>query len=100
MPRKEGKDPAKLTSTGKTYLSQQEFNRKWEKENPVDKIIVRIPSGKRELINKYVEDKAASEPGNRKYSTDKGRPSVNALIISLLEEEMGINLIEKKDNQG
>ncbi len=43
--------------------------------------------------------KAKEEPDNRKYSTAKGRPSVNALIISLLEEEMNISLVNKKESQ-
>ena len=89
MPKKA--DPSKKTS-GKVYYSQIAASRKWELENPKDKIIVRVPTGAREKITAYVEKQAAAHPGNPKYSTEKGRPSVNALIKHLLEAEIGESL--------
>ena len=82
-------DPNK--KDGKVYRSQIEASEKWEKENPQEKIIIRLPEGSKDLLTAYVKKKAMEEPGNPKYSTDKGRPSVNALIRTLLEEEIGIN---------
>lgn len=77
---------------GAVYISQKNASEKWEKENPQEKIIVRLPKGSNNIIKAYVEKKAIEEPDNRKYSTDKGRPSVNAMIKSLIEDEIGQEL--------
>ena len=83
-------DPSK--KRGAVYESQIKASENWEKNNPQEKIILRVPSGSRKKINDYVERKAAEEPDNRKYSTDKGRPSVNAMIKTLIENEIGESL--------
>lgn len=77
---------------GKVYKSVKKAIAEYEAKKPVDKIIIRVPAGAREKIQRYVEQKAAEEPTNRKYVTDKGRPSVNGLIKSLLEDELGESL--------
>lgn len=80
---------------GGTYLSQKEASKKWEQKNPMEKIIVRVPEGSRDIITEYVEQKALEDPTNLKYSSYNGkayRPSVNALIKALLEEELGRTL--------
>ena len=89
-------DPALKTKSG-IYLSQKKQSAKFEEK--VEKIIVRVPEGSRAAITKYVEEKAEAEPENLKYSNYNGkayRPSVNALIRSLIEDEMGVNLDELK----
>lgn len=82
----------KRTFDGGTYKSQQAASKKWEEKNPQEKIILRVPAGMRDKINAYVEMKANENPNDRKYSTDKGRPSVNAMINTLIAEEMGETL--------
>ena len=93
MPRKE--DPSLKDENGK-YKSQKYENQKirndeWEKKNPQEKLILRMPKGKRDIITKYVEQKARDNPDDRKYSTDKGRPSVNAYINTLIDADMKSN---------
>jgi len=97
MPKKP--DPSLKTESG-IYHSQIRQNEKFEEK--VEKIIVRVPEGSRAAITRYVEDKAESDPENRKYSSFNGkayRPSVNALIRSLIEDEMGVNLDELKASE-
>lgn len=80
---------------GGRYKSQKDATEKYEKDNPMEKIIVRVPAGSRDKINEYVQKKATENPQDLKYSSYNGkayRPSVNALIKALLEEEMGISL--------
>lgn len=84
MPRV--KDPDK--KKGKVYKSQIDATTAWEKENPQEKIITRLPEGSKDIITAYVQQKAAEDPTNPKFSTDKGRPSVNAFIRTLIEEEL------------
>ena len=94
MPKKA--DPSLKTESG-IYLSQKKQSEKFEEK--VEKIIVRVPEGSRAAITKYVEDKAEAEPDNLKYNSFNGkayRPSVNALIRRLIEDEMGVNLDELK----
>ena len=57
---------------GAVYISQKEASARWEEQNPQDKLIIRLP--------------------HSKYSTAKGRPSVNAMIRSLIENEIGREL--------
>jgi hypothetical protein len=97
MPKKA--DPTLKTESG-IYRSQIRQNEKFEER--FEKIIVRVPEGSRAAITKYVEEKAEAEPENLKYSSYNGkayRPSVNALIRSLIEDEMGVNLDELKASE-
>ena len=97
MPKKA--DPTLKTESG-IYHSQIRQSEKFEEK--VEKIIVRVPEGSRAAITKYVEEKAEAEPENLKYSSYNGkayRPSVNALIRSLIEDEMGVNLDELKASE-
>ena len=80
------KDPSKRAEGSNVLLTQKEASKKWEKSNP--QITIRLPVGAREKINEYIQKKALEEPDNPKYSTDKGRPSFNAFIRTLIEEEM------------
>ena len=94
MPKKA--DPT-LKTESKIYYSQIRQNEKYEEK--VEKIIVRVPEGSRAAITRYVEKKAEADPENLKYSSYNGkayRPSVNALIRYLIEEEMRENLDELK----
>lgn len=92
MPRQA--DPNLKTGSG-IYLSQKRQSEKFEEK--VEKIIVRVPAGSRDAITKYVEERAAIEPTNLKYNSFNGkafRPSVNAFICALIENETGIKLDE------
>lgn len=94
MPKKA--DPTLKTESG-IYHSQIRQSEKFEEK--VEKIIVRVPEGSRAAITKFVEEKAAADPENLRYSSYNGkayRPSVNAFIRALLEEEMGMSLDELK----
>lgn len=93
MPKKA--DPDKKVRTSKNtevYQSQYEANSRWERDNPQEKILIRLPLGSKEIINTYVESKAKEEPDNPKYSTGKGRPSITAFLRALIEEEIGQKL--------
>ena len=85
------KQPNPDLKDGVVYISQKRASEKWERENPQEKLILRMPKGKREIINQYVEKMAMQNPDDRKYSTDKGRPSVNAYINNLIDEDMKNN---------
>ena len=94
MPKKA--DPTLKTESG-IYYSQIRQNKKFEEK--VEKIIVRVPEGSRYAIMRYVEERAEAEPENLRYNSYNGkayRPSVNALIRALLEEEIGMSLDELK----
>lgn len=93
MPKKA--DPTK--KIGSVYESQIKATEKWNANNPTEKLILRLPEGMRDRLNDYVATKAAEEPGNRNYSTDKGRPSVNAFLISLIEREIGTDSMESSE---
>lgn len=73
-----------------SYAAQKESNAEYDKG--MDKIIIRVPKGSKAIIEEYVKDMAKKNPGDPKFSTEKGRPSVNALIKSLLEKEIGETL--------
>lgn len=81
------KTPNPDLKVGEVYKSQI----KWEKEHPQEQLKLRMPKGKREIITAYVEKKALENPDDRRYSTEKGRPSVNAYINSLIDEDMKNN---------
>ena len=94
MPKKA--DPSLKNKSG-VYHSQKRQSEKFEEK--VEKIIVRVPDGSRAAITEYVEKKAEGEPENLRYNSYNGkayRPSVNAWIRSLIEEEIGVNLDELK----
>lgn len=97
MPKKP--DPTLKTKSG-IYRSKIRQSVKFEEK--VEKIIVRVPEGARAAITKHVEEKAKADPENLKYSSYNGkayRPSVNALIRTLIEEEMGVSLDELKASE-
>ena len=84
-------------SKGGIYKSQKKASEKYEKT--VEQIILRVPEGTRSALTKYVEKKAEAEPENLRYNSFNGkayRPSLNALIRALIEEEIGVNLDELK----
>ena len=85
------KTPNPDLKDGKVYKSQKKAADNWEKENPQEQLKLRMPKGKREIITAYVEKKALENPDDRRYSTEKGRPSVNAYINSLIDEDMKNN---------
>ncbi|MBQ9198568.1 MAG: hypothetical protein IJ141_00080 [Lachnospiraceae bacterium] len=76
------------SSANKIQTPQQRASEKWEESHPMDKIILRLPAGANQVIKDYVSKKAEADPFNKKFSTDKGRPSVNAFIKSLIEDEL------------
>lgn len=83
------------TYSGGVYKSQLKAIEKWEKNNPKEKIILRVPEGTRKQITEYVEHKAQEDPQNPLYSSYNGRyfrPSVNAFITALIEKETGIKM--------
>lgn len=90
MPKKS--DPSLKIPGSDIYKSQYPANERWNAKNPSEQLKVRMPVGMREKVTEYVARMAAENPGNPKYSTSKGRPSVNALVNALLAEEMGIEL--------
>lgn len=93
MPKKSDPNLTYLTSSGKKmYKSQNNADKNAEYDKTQDKVIIRLPKGSNSIIKAYVENKAIEEPDNRKYSTDKGRPSVNAFIKTLIEDEIGQKL--------
>ena len=97
MPKKP--DPTLKTESG-IYRSKIRQSEKFEEK--VDKIIVRVPEGARAAITEYVQEKAEADPENLRYSSYNGkayRPSVNALIRTLIEEEMGVGLDELKASE-
>lgn len=94
MPRKP--DPSLKTKSGTYYSTIEQYKKYNEK---IEKILVRVPEGSRDAITKYVEEKAEDEPTNLKYNSFNGkayRPSVNAFICYLIEQEMGVRLDDLK----
>ncbi len=70
-----------------SYEAQKESNAAYDLT--MDKFIIRLPKGSKAVVEEYVRQMAKENPGNPKFSTDKGRPSVNALIRNLIENEIG-----------
>lgn len=78
--------------------SQKKATKKWESKK--DKILLRVPEGKREEIQKYVKEKAeVCKEGNKytasRYTSYNGKyyiPSTSAYIINLIEQDSGIDL--------
>ena len=96
MPKKS--DPSLKIPGSDIYKSQYPANERWNAKNPSEQLKVRMPVGMREKLTEYVTRMAAENPGNPKYSTAKGRPSVNALVNTLLAEEMGIELDNRTED--
>lgn len=67
------------------YKSQIASNRRYELTK-TENIRVRVPIGTKDLIVNYQKQKHKDDPENPKYS------SLNALIIFLLEVELGQKL--------
>lgn len=87
----------KRQTKGGTYHSQIDAIKKYEEKNKdlMEQVKVRLPKGTQELLQNYVAEKAEEFPEDPRYSTYTGRywrPSVNALIKALLEEELGRSL--------
>ena len=97
---KEGTYTIKRKTKGGTYQSQLKASQKWESENPKDKILFRVPEGKKKEIEDYVKAKAEEHKQDGKYTAcpftsynGKGhRPSINAYLIYLIEQDSGIDL--------
>lgn len=89
-----------IPDMAKVSDSQKRATEKWERENPKDKILFRVPEGKKQEIEDYVKAKAEEYRRDGKYSgspytsyNGKGyRPSISAYIISLIEQDSGIDL--------
>lgn len=77
-------DPSKKTASG-VYKSQLEANLRYEKNN-TDNIRVRVPKGANDNIKEYQKKMHELHPESAKYK------SVNSMVITLLEEEMGTKL--------
>lgn len=85
-------DAAKKNESG-VYYSQKVASEKYEQK--IEQLTLRVPAGTRELLKVYVQKKAEENPENPKYNSYNGkawRPSVNALITYLIEEETGIKI--------
>lgn len=93
MPKKADES---LKTKGGTYHSQMAAVNKYEEKNKdIEQVKVRLPKGSQDKLNEYVAKKAEEFPEDPRYSSFTGkywRPSVNALIRSLIEEELGESL--------
>ena len=95
MAKKE--NPA-LKNEGGVYLSQKDASRKYEEK--IEQLTLRVPAGTRAILNDYVTAKAKDDEENPKYNSYNGkawRPSLNAFIIYLIEQETGIKINSLKD---
>ena len=78
--------------------SQKKATKKWESKK--DKLLLRVPEGKRDEIQKYVKEKAEEYKEGNKYTASRYtcyngryyRPSTSAYIINLIEQDSGIDL--------
>lgn len=73
------------TTEPKTPESQRRATYNYEK-NKIDRFNVRVPKGMLQQIQEYQQQKKDDEPQNEKYK------SLNAMMISLLEEETGLKI--------
>ena len=95
MAKKE--NPALKNDSG-VYLSQKNASRKYEEK--VEQLTLRVPAGTRAILNDYVTAKSKGDEDNPKYNSYNGkawRPSVNAFIIYLIEQETGFRINGLKD---
>lgn len=85
---------------------------RWKAENPRKMIGTRLTLDAVEILEKHLAEKAAEENAAvsslpkvqqaayaRKYTTEDGRPSLNALIVRLLSDEVGKDLTPLKDRK-
>ena len=88
-------DPSLKTvnSSGKEYYkSRLQVSADYNKENYAQ-LILRVPKECKDQITEYVKVKAAEDPENPKYNDlIRKRPSVNAFLMTLIEDETGIKL--------
>lgn len=90
MPKE--RDPEKWTDDGKYLKSRLDKTKKYNKES-YDTFLLRIPKGTKEALTQWVTQRAEEEPDNPRYNDLKrNRASVNAFVISLIEEATGIPL--------
>lgn len=90
MPKE--RDPEKWTDDGKYLKSRLDTTKKHNKEN-YDTILLRIPKGTKDTLTQWVMQRADEEPDNPRYNDLKrNRASVNAFIVSLIEEATEIQL--------
>lgn len=80
-------DPT-LKNEGGTYLSQLEAIHNYEKKlyKKSDNVRLRVANGGNAKLKEYIEKMKELHPDDDKYS------SVNTFIITLLEEETGLDL--------
>ena len=80
-------DP-KLKNEGGTYFSQLDAIRNYEKrlDEKADNVRLRVINGGNQALKKYVELMRSEHPEDERYS------SLNTFIISVLEEETGLEL--------
>ena len=93
MPKR--KDPEKIVTTqnGTEYYKSRLTTTKKHNEKSYDTILLRIPAGSKESLTKWGKDRAEEEPDNPRYNdVVRNRASVNAFIVSLIEEETGLKL--------
>lgn len=98
------KNPELMTN-GKAYISQLAANDRYLEKKNLVMVGFRVTADTRDKIENYVKQQAEHENDTisaltaeeqqtyvRKYTTKKGRPSVNTLLLRLLEQEMGEDL--------
>lgn len=93
MPK--ARDPEKIVKTqnGTEYYKSRLTTTKKYNEKSYDTILLRLPAGSKESLTKWVRDKADENPNNPRYNdVVRNRASVNAFIVSLIEEETGLKL--------
>lgn len=69
-------------------------------EEGQEQLKIRVPKGFKAQILAYVKEKAKEDPDNPKYNDIYRTPhkeSVNALVLYLLGEEMGIEFRKRKE---
>jgi len=94
MPRIKGEiAEKKVSKTGKEYFqSRLDASKNFNRDNYAQ-LILRVPKDCKDKITDYVQKKAEEEPDNPKYNDlVRKRPSVNAFLMTLVEDETGIKL--------
>lgn len=83
MPRKPNPDLKRVTINGNEYYkSRYKTSQEYDKNN-YDQIKLRVCKGSKKILMEYLEQKKSENSDNPKYK------SLNSMIISLLEEEVG-----------
>ena len=94
MPRIKGESAEKITSKNNKeyYKTRLDASANYNKEK-YEQLILRVPKDCKAQITEYVRKKAEEDPDNPKYSDlVRKKPSVNAFLTTLVEEETGIKL--------